>query len=148
MLPVRVTRNWPSLHWRDDLFAPFAREFGRVFDTVSESTCSPLRGIDVREDDDHLHIEAEVPGLTAADVEITLEDGLLTLKGERKTESETEEGHYHIRERSRGQFVRAFQLPVTVDEDSVTATLRDGVLTVTLNKAEKAKVRRIEVEGA
>ncbi len=148
MLPVRVARTWPALHWRDDLFTPFAREFGRVFDLVSEEPNSVLRGIDVREDDDHLVIEAEVPGVSKDGVEVTLEDGVLTLKGEKRTETESTQEQYHLRERRCGQFARSFQLPVAVDEDSVAATLKDGVLTVTLNKAEKARVRRIAVEGA
>ena len=102
--------------------------------------------VDVSEDADHVYVEAELPGLTKEEIEITLEDGLLTIAGEKKFEREEQEEHFHVRERRFGRFCRTFQLPSVVDEHKVHANLKEGVLLVTLDKREEVKPKRIEVQ--
>jgi len=101
--------------------------------------------LNVWEDDQSLFVETELPGLTMTDVEVTVMGNELTIKGERK-EQPVEGATYHRRERSGGTFARTMKLPVQIDANRVTATLKDGVLTVTLPKAEAAKPRKIEVK--
>jgi HSP20 family protein len=102
-------------------------------------------GVDVREDGDHLYVEAELPGFKKEDVDITLENQTLTIAAERKSTSEDAKGEWLLNERRYSRFLRSFNLPPTVDEQSVNAKLTDGVLTVTLNKREETKPRRITV---
>lgn len=102
--------------------------------------------VDVREDAEHVYIEAELPGLTKEDIEITLEDGVLTIAGEKKLENEEEREGYQLRERRYGKFSRRFELPSVVDEAKVRANLKDGVLLVTLDKREEVRPKRIEVK--
>jgi HSP20 family protein len=109
--------------------------------------------VDVYEDKESLVINAELPGLKREEVEISLDGDILTLRGERKLEKESEsrkEGdgkRYHRVERSYGSFVRSFQLPSNVDGEKAHAQLADGVLTLRLPKKEVVKGRKIEVKG-
>ena len=103
--------------------------------------------VDVSERDGTLVVKAELPGIAREDVEIDLADNVLTLRGEKKQEEEHTEGEMHVWERSYGSFQRAFTLPCRVQEDKVTAEVKNGVLTVTLPKAEEARGRKIEVAG-
>lgn len=100
--------------------------------------------INVWEDEGHFYAEAEVPGLQMEDLEILVVGDELTVKGGRKTAA-PEGATYHRQERGAGSFKRVLQLPAEVHAEKVTATLRGGVLTVTLPKAEAAKPRRIQV---
>ena len=104
---------------------------------------------DVKETDTAIEITAELPGLEEKDVSVTLSDGILTLKGEKKVESEDKGTDYHLTERRYGSFLRTFRLPDTVDEDKITAIVEKGVLTLTLPKTAKPEkdVRHIEVKG-
>lgn len=104
--------------------------------------------VDVKETDQAIEITAEVPGLKPEDIELTLTGDLLTLKGEKKNEREEKKENYHLVERSYGSFQRSFRLPVEVDRQKLEATHKDGVLRVTLPKAEKGGTARIEVKGA
>ncbi|MEK6235683.1 MAG: Hsp20/alpha crystallin family protein [Planctomycetales bacterium] len=97
------------------------------------------------EDEDHLFVEAETPGVKMEDLEISLLGTELTLQGKREF-SAGEDAAYHQRERSAGEFKRSLELPVEVRQDAVEATLRDGVLLLKLPKAEVAKPRKIEVK--
>jgi HSP20 family protein len=100
--------------------------------------------VDVHEDADAIFVQAELPGLRLDDVEVGVENDVLTLSGERK--SEREEGHY-LRERWHGAFSRSFKLPRTVDVERIEATLKDGVLSVRLPKRDNVKPRKIEVRS-
>jgi HSP20 family protein len=104
-------------------------------------------GVDVREDNDHLYVEAELPGFKKDEINITLENQNLTISAERKSEkSEGEKGgDYLLRERRYSRFLRSFTLPPTVDDKKVDAKLNEGVLTITLTKREETKPHRIEV---
>ena len=144
-LPARVARN----------FAGPIETFGREFDVLSRffnagqgdggARLAPY-GVDIREDGDHLIVEAELPGFKKDDVDITLENQTLTIAAERREEKkDQEEGGYLLNERRYSRFLRSFTLPPTVDEKSVQAKLENGVLTITLNKREETKPRKIAV---
>jgi HSP20 family protein len=105
-------------------------------------------GVDIREDQDHLYVEAELPGFKKDDIEITLENQTLTISGQRNEQSEQtdkKKGEVLLNERRYRRFLRSFTLPPTVDGQTVNAKLADGVLTVTLNKREETKPRKITV---
>ena len=101
--------------------------------------------LDVAETDDAYVITASLPGVAPEDVEITLADNVLTIKGETSKVEESEEQQYHIRERRFGRFVRSITLPTAVDADHVEAVSENGVLTLTLPKTEEVKPKRIEI---
>jgi len=104
-------------------------------------------GVDIREDQDHFYVEAELPGFRKDDVEITLENNQLTIAAQRseETRNQGKKGELLLHERRYNRFLRSFTLPPTVDEQSVNAKLADGVLTVTLTKREETKPRKIQV---
>ena len=102
--------------------------------------------VDVSETDGEFHIKAEIPDVKKEDVKVTLEDGVLTIQGQRKQEKEDKGTKYHRVERTYGSFVRSFTLPDLVDEEKVKAEFKDGVLTLQLPKSEKAKPKAIEVK--
>ena len=105
--------------------------------------------VDVLTKDDGLVIRAELPGLKQEDVDITLQNGILTISGEHKVDEEAERGNYHVRERRYGSFRRSMTLPEGTDESKVRARFEDGVLEVTVEGAaiEQAP-KRIEIEGS
>jgi HSP20 family protein len=143
-LPTRVARA----------FIDPVESFSRDFDVLSRffnggqndgGRLAPY-GVDIREDGDHLVVEAELPGFKKEQVDITLENQTLTIAAERRDESKDKgEGGYLLNERRYSRFLRSFTLPPTVDEKSVQAKLENGVLTVTLNKREETKPRKISV---
>jgi len=101
--------------------------------------------LDLREDADQVVVNVELPGLNREDFDISLQDGNLRIAGEKKVQSENKEGSTYRSERFFGRFERAITLPVDVDGSKVTANYRNGVLTVTLPKAEQAKPKKIDV---
>jgi len=100
---------------------------------------------DITEDDKEYLIKAELPDLKKEDVKVTVENGVLTISGERKFEKEQKEKKYHRIERAYGRFVRSFALPDDADPGGVKADFKDGVLTVHLPKSERARPTQIEV---
>jgi len=104
--------------------------------------------VDIFEKDDHLVIRAEIPGVRKEDMDVGIENGVLTLHGERKQETEVKEETAYRMERVYGTFTRSFTLPTTVDSARVRATYKDGVLEVTVPKAESAKPKRVEIKAA
>ena len=104
--------------------------------------------VDIFEKNDHLVIRAEIPGVQMKDIDVRIENGVLTLHGERKQETEVREETAYRMERVYGRFTRSFSLPTTVDASKVTATYKDGVLEVTVSKAETAKPKRVEIQAA
>jgi len=99
----------------------------------------------ISETKDAFEVTVDLPGMKAEDVDVSIEDGVLSITGERTHEEETKEKHFHRVERSYGKFQRAFTLTAPVEEDQVQAAYKDGVLTITLPKSEKAKPRQISV---
>jgi HSP20 family protein len=101
--------------------------------------------VDVYEDKDNLLVRAELPGMKKEDIEISLHEGFLTLSGERKGEAKQEGSETYRSERWLGRFHRTLNLPCAVVPDKIKATYADGILTVTLPKAEEAKPKQIEI---
>ena len=102
--------------------------------------------LDVFQDKDHVFVKVELPGMKKEDIHISLHDNALTISGERKHEREVKEGDGYRSERFFGRFHRSVTLPVTVQPNNVTAQYKDGILAVTLAKAEEAKPKQIEVK--
>ncbi len=129
------------------------REFNRMLNRFWGSAEVPATlapyAVDVHEDNDHFYVQAELPGFTKDDVDITLEDGVLTIRAQRKEEKK-EGGEakqpLHI-ERRWSRFERSFTLPTAVNENSVRANLAEGMLTITLDKREEVKPRKIQITG-
>lgn len=101
--------------------------------------------LDVAEEGDNIVIEASLPGVDPDDIEVTIEDNLLTIKGDTKTERKHQNGKYLIHERRVGTFHRSLRLPNTVDTDKAEPRYEHGVLTVTLPKAESKKAKHLKV---
>ena len=105
-----------------------------------------MPAVDIQEQDNRYLISADIPGVDPADIELTMDNGTLTLKGERKSESEEEgENGYRRVERSYGSFLRRFSLPETADADNISAQGKNGVLEVVIPKAAAVQPKRIEV---
>ena len=119
--------------------------FNRFFaDTGTASEWTPR--VDVREEDTRYVIAADVPGIELKDIEISTDKGVLTIKGERKSETKTDNTKVTRIERSYGNFVRSFAVPNSFDTEKIGASYKNGVLTVSLPKKEAAKPRQIKVE--
>jgi HSP20 family protein len=103
--------------------------------------------VDIYENKDQIVLEAELPGMRPEDVNISVENNVLTIHGERKFEKKDEQDNFHRVERSYGSFTRSFTLPPTVAADSADALFENGVLKLTLAKREEAKPRRIEIKA-
>lgn len=104
--------------------------------------------VDIYENKDQIVLEAELPGMKQEDFDLSIENNVITLRGERKFEKTEETDNYHRVERSYGSFTRSFTLPQTVSAEGASAEYHNGVLRVTLPKREETKARRIEVSGA
>jgi HSP20 family protein len=109
----------------------------------AEADWSP--SVDVSESEDGYEVKADVPGLQKQDIHISFESGLLTLKGEKKQEKEVKERNFHKVERSCGRFERSFRLPDGIKADAIKAKVDNGVLTISIPKAEEAKPKEIAV---
>jgi len=132
----------------DSLQREFDSALGRLFTGRGGNDGGYLApyGVDVREDVDHIYVEAELPGFAKDDVNVTLENQTLTISAERKEQSrKPEKGDWLLNERRYSRFLRSFTLPPTVDQQTVNAKLQDGVLNITINKREESKPRKISV---
>jgi HSP20 family protein len=101
--------------------------------------------MDVEEDENQIAIRTELPGIAKDEVQITLEDGVLTITGEKRSDRETKEKNYHLVERTFGAFQRSLSLPAGVEADKANASFENGVLTITVPKSEAAKPRKLEI---
>ena len=133
-------------------FFGLRREIDRLFDDAflgrgTSATWTPA--VDIQESSNELRIDFELPGIRPDDVEVDVENGMLTVRGEKKTERKEgdDEGRYHLVERSYGSFLRSFQLPAGVDEDQIRADFDQGVLHVRIPKAALPQPRRIQIGG-
>lgn len=142
------TVNFPPSLWN------MQKEIDRLFDNLAEggkqddgsfglSMWTPA--VDIAEHADEYLVKVELPGVKKDDVKITLESNILTIRGEKKQEQEEKDGSYHRVERSYGSFQRSFTLPTSVKGEKIDAICSEGVLTVTLPKAEESKPKQIEV---
>ena len=105
-------------------------------------------GIDLYEDKDNLYLKAELPGMKREQIEVSLHEGVLSISGERKSESKEQGAEVHRAERFFGRFQRTVTLPASVSPDKVKAQYKDGVLSVTLPKTEEAKPKQIDVRAS
>ena len=130
-------------------------EMNRLFDSVfsgwPERRESLLEGdwapsVDVAETDEEIVVTAELPGVKQEEVDISIADSVLTLKGEKKEEKEVKEKNYHRIERSYGSFQRSISLPTGVEASKAKATYKDGILRVTVPKVEEAKPKQIKID--
>jgi HSP20 family protein len=128
-------------------------ELNRIFEdpfSLVEPSTSFFEGwepsLDIYEDKDKVTVRAELPGMKKEDISVSLDGNNLTISGERKQEEEKQEGETYRAERYFGRFQRSVTLPQAVDPTKIEATYRDGVLNITLPKAEEAKPKRIDVK--
>jgi HSP20 family protein len=129
---------------------PFTREIDRVFDAFfgqSEQARRWVPPVDLVEAEDHFVLKADLPGLSESDVKIEVQDGALTISGERSSEHEQHERGWYRIERSFGSFNRSLTLPDGVDADRIEASFSNGVLEVRIPKPEERKPRRIEISA-
>jgi HSP20 family protein len=125
------------------------REIDRLFeDTFTRGGNSWTPAVDIKETDNDLRLDLELPGLRPEDVEITAENGILTIRGEKRTErKEGEENRYHLVERSYGSFMRSFTLPQGVDENQIQASFDNGILSIQIPKAALPQPKKIQISG-
>jgi HSP20 family protein len=145
-LPTRVSCALAAADPFEALHRDFDSVLNRFFNPEPATGLMPF-GVDIREDADHIYVEAELPGFKKDEINVTLENQQLTIQAERSTETKKEEAKAQmlLQERRYGRYVRSFTLPPTVDESQVDAKLMDGVLTITLNKRDEVKPRKITV---
>ena len=131
---------------QDDVNRLFSSSFNRSGDNeLMRGAWSP--SVDIYENKDHIVLEAELPGMSREDFDLSVENNVITLRGERHFEKKEDTDNYHRVERAYGSFLRSFTLPNTVSAEGANADYRNGVLRVTLPKREETKARRIEVKG-
>jgi HSP20 family protein len=129
---------------------PFTRDVDRLFDAFFGGQRESRRWVpqmDLVEAEDHFVLKADLPGLDEADVSIEVQDGTLTISGERKAEHESRERGWYRIERSFGSFSRSLTLPDRVDPDGISASFDRGVLEVRIPKPEEHKPRRVEIKA-
>ena len=147
LLPWRGRERGGLMEMQDRINRMFD-EFFRGFSLfpAAEERMEWLPLVDVSETDDAVRVTAELPGVQAKDVDISLTDDLLTIRGEKKSEQSETKRDYHRVERSYGAFTRTVRLPAAVDADKVEATFKEGVLTITMPKREQTKTRKVKVD--
>lgn len=130
------------------------REMGRMLEGhhlpaeegSSIATSDWVPAVDIKETEKEFIIHADIPGVDSDDIDVHMEDGMLTIKGERESETKEEREGYKRIERQRGSFYRRFSLPDTANADKISAKSKNGVLEITIPKQEKAQARKIEVK--
>ena len=156
---VPFAQRSSSIRPEAGVFGTLHREIDRLFEDFTRGisiagtpmTNNLLPSIDVTETDKEIVITAELPGLERKDVDVTLEDGILTIRGEKKIEAEQKEDkskNVHVAERAYGIFYRMLELPPGVDPSTVQATMSKGVLKVTIPKPARSETKKIEVKEA
>jgi len=135
-------------------FERMRREMDRLWDSFfegglrkrTEGAGEWLPSLDVAETKNEIVVKAEVAGMDPKDIDISLSDGVLTIKGEKKQEKEEKEADYHLVERSYGSFTRLVQLPQEVQRDKISASYKNGILKITLPKSEEAKKKEVKIK--
>jgi len=125
----------------------FTGNVARAFDDEGIARGSWNPNVDIYENKDQIVLEAELPGMSREDFDLSVENNIITLRGERHFEKKDDTDNYHRVERAYGSFTRSFTLPNTVSGEGAVAEYRNGVLSVVLPKKEETKARRIEVKG-
>lgn len=147
------TRDFASATRPGGVFAPIQREFERLLDQFgagfapfAELDIAPR--MDVRDTAEALEITVELPGIADEDVKVTLEDEVLTVSGEKKTETERKEAEYRVGERRYGAFSRSIHLPASVDAEKLAASMDKGVLKIVAPKNGKSHSKTIQIQAA
>ena len=167
-VPVEVKKTAPAQMNVPDVWHSFRSEMDRLFDRFGSGFGFPslrrmfdiepgwrssfnfsMPAIDMSEDEKAYKISAELPGIDAKDIDVSVSGDMLVLKGEKRQEKEEKDKNYHFSERAYGSFQRAFDLPASVDRDKIAADFSKGVLTVTLPKKAEAQKpqRKIDVKS-
>ena len=137
-------------------FEKMRKEMDRLWDSFfegglrrrTEGAVEWLPSLDIAETKNELVVKCEIPGMDPKDIDISLSDGMLTIKGEKKQEREEKEADYHLVERSYGAFTRSVQLPKEVRSDKISAFYKNGVLKITLPKSEEVQKKEIKIKVA
>lgn len=136
---------------RTNVIFPMRNVFDKIFDDMSmtsllsdDKTFVPV--FDISENEKEYSVVAELPGIDEKDIEVTMLDGVLTIKGEKKQEQEEKDETYHRVERRYGSFHRSFRLPEKVEAEKIDATFKDGILRLTMPKSQKREVKKIEIK--
>jgi HSP20 family protein len=135
-------------HFQDEIKQAFDRFFSEgESDQSNVVTSQWAPRVDIKEESDRFVIAADIPGVDPKDIEINMDNGILSIKGERRTEAKQETERYSRIERSHGLFYRRFALPDSADPEGVSASGKHGVLEISIPKRAETKPRRIEVNG-
>jgi HSP20 family protein len=140
---MSVIRNEP---W--SLLSRLNRDFDGFLSAAPNSAVAYIPPVDVREEADRFLVEADLPGVAPADIEVTAEKGVLTIRGERKNEKREQAAGYERVERVSGSFTRRFALPENVQADAIRARFNHGVLEVSIPKQPEIAAKRVTVEAA
>ena len=143
LTPWKPLRELERMRGEMDGFWDSFFETGGVKRTGDVGTWMP--NLDLSETKNEIIVKAEVPGLDHKDIDISLSEGVLTIKGEKRQEKEEKDSNYHLVERSYGSFTRLVRLPKEVKSDKISASYKDGVLKITLPKSEEAKKKEIKI---
>ncbi len=143
--------RWDPFKELEDISERFNRIFGRLgarreSGREAMTAADWVPAVDISEDDKEYLIKAELPEIDKKDVKVTVQDGVLTIQGERKQEKEEKGKRFHRLERSYGAFLRSFSLPEDAAEDNIKAEFKDGMLYVHLPKSAKSRAKVIEVK--
>lgn len=147
--PARGLIPWQPFREMDTMVRNFEDIFGRSFLPVWRRLPTEARkwtpAIEVFEKEDEFVVRAELPGMKEEDVDISVADDTLTIKGEKKSESEVKEGNYYYCERSYGSFLRSITLPSNIDSKKIEASYESGVLEISLPKVDEVKPKKISI---
>ncbi len=139
---------WRTLsRFQDDVNRLFEGQWPRLSTEENVATSDWMPAVDIKEDADRFILLADLPGVEAKDIDIHMENGMLTLRGERESERKDEREGYKRTERMYGVFYRRFSLPETADPERISARSKNGVLEIVIPKKEAVQPRRITVEG-
>ena len=139
----RTSSTAPVFGLRREIDRLFEDTFGR-----GDGGASWTPAVDIRESQNELQLDVELPGLNPDDVEITAENGVLTIRGEKQIErKENDDSRYHVVERSYGSFIRSFQLPQGLDESRIEATCNNGILSVHIPKSALPQPKKIQIKA-
>jgi HSP20 family protein len=149
-----ISMAWEISPWRPFEFERMRRDMDRMWDSFFDERSRRkledrgewLPSLDVSETKNEIVVKAEIPGIDPKDMDISLTDGVLTIKGEKKQEKEERDENYHLIERSYGTFARSVRLPKEVTNDKIGATYKNGLLTVTLPKSEETRKKEIKIK--
>ena len=150
--PFRGLRRWGPLgeisSLQREMDRLFNEYFGKMKGTEEEGLVARAwaPAMDIYETEEKLVLKAELPGLKKEDIDIRVQDNTFTLKGKKKFEKEVQQENYHRVERTYGTFQRSFTLPNTVKQEGIEATFKDGILEISLPKAEEARPKQIQVQ--